>query len=107
LPTRWPFTAYARILASARACGHDDDPSRSDGELHGGAWRGTVVECNFRRVARIFKRCDLDRRRLEFWRTWLGEGPPEEANTASRDDLWDLLEARVRSCAFSPSFVAS
>ena len=93
LPTRWPFTAFARVKEEAEREAHQDYLSRSGAEMHG-AWREAVIDCNFRRVARVLGACRLDRERASFWRLWM-EGPPE-GEEGDMEDVWDLLESRVR-----------
>lgn len=95
LPARWPFTCYARVRRE-EACAHREDESRSDAELHG-VWRDAVVECNYRRVARVMGACHVDRTRVDFVRTWVEDGPADEVEGSS-EDLWNVFEARVRPC---------
>ncbi|KAI5480591.1 hypothetical protein MNV49_000287 [Pseudohyphozyma bogoriensis] len=91
----WSFVKYEgeRVLSQRK----DQDPegSRSDEELLG-VWRGSVVEINYRRVARVLGACRLDREKLALWRWWLGlDVESRETEVEEDEDTSDSDTART------------
>lgn len=67
----WSFIQYQGEKALQRRKERTVPGSRNDEELMG-LWRDSLIEVNYRKVARALKSCRLDREKIDMWRWWLG-----------------------------------